>query len=90
MGHDLKEPEFILPEVLERTILLIFLYIFLFTKLFPFASPPYFLGWEGGGCHNMKKLESSLPEGTSIQVEAFLTGRFLKEDFKIFNLYITI
>lgn len=76
--------------MLEKTILLIFLYIFLFTKLFPFAPPPYFLGWEGGGGHDMKKLEFSLPDGTSIQVEAFLTGRFLKEDFKIFNLYITI
>lgn len=64
--------------VRENDIIDFSLYIPIY-KIVPFASPPYFLGWEGGGCHNMKKLESSLPEGTSIQVEAFLTGRFLKE-----------
>lgn len=76
--------------VRENDIIDFSLYIPIY-KIVPFCIPSLLLGvGGGGGCHNMKKLESSLPEGTSIQVEAFLTGRFLKEDFKIFNLYITI
>lgn len=76
--------------VRENDIIDFSLYIPIY-KIVPFCTPSLLLGvGGGGGGHDMKKLESSLPDGTSIQVEAFLTGRFLKEDFKIFNLYITI
>lgn len=55
--------------VRENDIIDFSLYIPIY-KIVPFCTPSLLLGVGGGG-HDMKKLESSLPDGTSYKLKLF-------------------